>query len=140
MFFYQPILKGEMKKILLVEDDSLTSESYLDQLANENFEIAFVRTGEEALQELVSFKPDLMLLDIMLAGKMNGFDVLEQMRQNLEIKQTPVIVMTNLDGQDKTAAEYNAVACYVKVKTDFTTIRQKIYEILGITGGQDTSN
>lgn len=121
-----------MKKILLVEDDSMTSESYLDQLAEEDFEIVFVRTGEEALQELTSFRPDLVLLDIMLAGKMNGFDVLKQMRQDANLAQMPVIVMTNLDDQEKTAKEYQAVACYVKAQTNFETIRQKIYEVLKI--------
>jgi len=126
------LLKGDMKKILLVEDDSLTSESYLDQLSSDNFEISFLRSGEEVIAEALSFKPDLMLLDIMLAGKMNGFDVLDELRSKDELKDLPVIVLTNLDDQQKTADSYQAAGCYVKAETDFETIRTKIYEVLGV--------
>ncbi len=98
-----------MKRILIVEDDAEFQEIYKNKLAEEGFEVSNAYVGKQALEMLKGQKPDVILLDIILPGGMNGFDVLEQIKRNENLKSIPVIVLTNLDGEAKTAMEVGAV-------------------------------
>lgn len=83
------------KKILLVEDDTTLAEVYLQRLELEGFEVSHAADGEEALAKAVSFKPDLILLDVMMP-KMSGFDVLDILRQTPETRNVHIIMLTAL--------------------------------------------
>ncbi|MDQ5950763.1 MAG: hypothetical protein QG639_39 [Patescibacteria group bacterium] len=118
-----------MKKLLLIEDDQFSAQSLAEQLA-EFYEVIVSRVGEEGFQDIVSMLPDVILLDIMLPGKMNGFDVLREVKQNSATLNIPVIMLTNLDNQEKAAQEGGAVACFVKANTTFDQIHQTIEKAL----------
>ncbi|MDQ5885511.1 MAG: two-component system, OmpR family, phosphate regulon response regulator PhoB, partial [Patescibacteria group bacterium] len=62
------------KKILMVEDDEGLAAVYVARLQAEGFNVHRVANGEEALAAAISFKPDLILLDVMMP-KVSGFDV-----------------------------------------------------------------
>lgn len=124
-----------MKKLLLIEDDQYSAQSLAEQL-REYYEVTVSRLGEQGFQEVVKSVPDVILLDIMLAGKMNGFDVLREVKQHSTTKDIPVIMLTNLDNQEKAAVESGAVACFVKANTTFDQIHQAIETALS---GQATS-
>ncbi len=83
-----------MKKILFVEDDALITRVYAQKLAEANFELALAADGLEATKRLLEFKPDLVVLDLLMP-KFNGPDVLRFMRRHPELKSTRVIVFTN---------------------------------------------
>lgn len=85
----------ESKKILLVDDDLTLLEMYEDRLKAEGFEIIQATNGEEALARLRENKPALVILDIMMP-KVNGFDVLKNIRSDNDFKDTPVIILTAL--------------------------------------------
>jgi len=82
-------------KILIVEDkqDSIDLISYF--LKPQKYEIEVAMNGEEAIEKIAQFPPDLILLDIMLP-KMNGFEVCERVKKNPKTRFIPVIMITAL--------------------------------------------
>ena len=82
------------KKILLADDDALVSRIYREKLVEEGFEVAVAEDGVVAMRRLLEFKPDLLVLDLLMP-KLTGADVLKFMRQHPELKSTRVIVFSN---------------------------------------------
>lgn len=91
-----------MSKILIVEDDSLILRLYEKAFSFEKYEVATAADGAEALTKVKSFKPDLILLDIMMP-KVNGLEVLKKLKADSATKKIPVVILTNLS--DKKDAE-----------------------------------
>ncbi|OGK11924.1 hypothetical protein A2954_06520 [Candidatus Roizmanbacteria bacterium RIFCSPLOWO2_01_FULL_37_12] len=104
-------------KILLVEDDKVLAQMYQDKLSVQGFDVIGVDTGKKALTILKSYTPDIILLDIMLPGGMNGFDVLQILKKDEKLKKIPVIVLTNLDSEKNTALDLGATAYIIKSDT-----------------------
>lgn len=122
----------EGKVILLVDDDLTLREMYEERLKAEGYEIIQATNGEEALQKAKESKPNIILLDIMMP-KINGFDVLKQLKADAEMKDTPVIILTaliqdvdRLQGQKLGAADY-----IVKSETMPGEVIEKIKKALG---------
>lgn len=90
----------DKKKILLVEDDSFLISMYTTKFELENFEVVAAEDGEKGLGLAVKEKPDIILLDILLP-KMNGFEVLKELKNNKETSQIPVILLTNLSQKNE---------------------------------------
>ena len=67
------------QKILIVDDDNNIAELIALYLTKECFETKIVNDGEEALKEFVSFRPDLIILDLMLPG-IDGYQVCREIR------------------------------------------------------------
>jgi DNA-binding response OmpR family regulator len=82
-------------KILIVEDDKFLRLLLERKLKNENFEVVVAEDGEEALEKIVTEKPDLILLDIILPKK-SGFAVLEEINKDENLKRIPVFIISNL--------------------------------------------
>lgn len=104
----------KMAKILLIEDNNYTSKLYKEKLQQEGYDVEVVKTGEQGMIAAKEVKPDLILLDIMLPGGVNGFDVLENLRKQEDLKTLPVIVLTNLDTEEKVAKEIGVSEYIVK--------------------------
>jgi DNA-binding response OmpR family regulator len=93
------------KRILLVEDDDALANVYLMRLKAEGFEIKRVGDGEDALAMAIEYKPQLVLLDVMMP-KVNGFDVLDILRNTPETSNLKIIVLTALSQEsDKQRAK-----------------------------------
>ena len=93
------------KKILLVEDDAALANVYKTRLEMEGFDVRHVDNGEDALTNAIEFRPDLIVLDVMMP-KINGFDVLDLLRNTPETMGMRVIMMTALSqAKDKERAE-----------------------------------
>lgn len=71
----------DQKRILIVEDDEGISQLLTDNLTIDGFNVRWAPTAHDALVESQSFRPDLVLLDIMLAGQPRGFDLCAVLRQ-----------------------------------------------------------
>jgi CheY-like chemotaxis protein len=82
-----------MSRILLVDDNEALISLYTRMLAGEGHIIKSVLSGRECLEELSIFKPDLILLDIMMEP-MDGWEVLEKIRNNPATHDMPVIVLS----------------------------------------------
>lgn len=119
-----------MPTILLIEDDSLLQGLYKGKLEDEGFGVVVAGDGKGGLALVRSRRFDLILLDIMLPGGINGFDVLETLKKDPVFSQIPVIVLTNLDSEEKVAREIGAVAYFKKTKVTPAKIIEKIKDIL----------
>jgi DNA-binding response OmpR family regulator len=93
------------KKILLVEDDAALATVYKTRLEMEGFDVRHVDNGEKALSNALEYRPDLIVLDVMMP-KIDGFDVLDIIRQTPETTSMRVIMLTALSqAKDKERAE-----------------------------------
>jgi len=86
------------KKILIVEDDLFIRELYQKQLSMAGYEVDTAVDGLEGREKILGSQHNLILLDIMLP-KMNGLDLLKNLKDDPTVKETPVIILSNL-GQD----------------------------------------
>jgi len=78
-----------MKKILIVDDEEAIRDLYRMELEDAGYQVKTAASGEEALKAVVSFSPDLVVLDIKMPG-MSGLDVLGKIRETW--KALPVIL------------------------------------------------
>ena len=104
---------NKAKKILLVEDDDALANVYLSRLEIEGFDVKRVANGEDALACAIEFKPDLVLLDVMMP-KVSGFEVLDIMRNTPQTAELKVIVLTALSQEsDRKRAESLGASDYL---------------------------
>lgn len=119
------------KKILVIEDEHQLQEVYKDKLTSEGFQVIQAFTGAQGF-DMVKDKPDLIILDIILPDGVNGFDVLEKIKKNPVSSKIPVLVLTNLEGEEKTALEIGADDYIIKTNTSLDKLLTKIKLILKI--------
>ena len=122
------------KKILLVEDDNALAEVYRSRLELEGFDVQRVANGEIALSTAQEFRPDLIVLDAMMP-KINGFDVLDILRNTPELVNVKVVMLTALSQlKDKERAkELGADDYLVKSQVVISDVVDRIKHHLGIT-------
>jgi DNA-binding response OmpR family regulator len=108
-----------MKKILIIEDDSFLSEMYLSKFNQSNFQAEVAADGKEGLNKVKSFRPDLILLDIVLP-KMDGFEVLKEIKNDSELKKIPVVLLTNLGQKSEVEKGLSLGAEEYIIKAHFT--------------------
>jgi len=85
-----------MPKIMLVEDDHIMRSLLQTLLEMEGFDVVFGAGNAEALlQDIRAEKPALVVMDVHLAGGVNGIDLLDSIRQDPDLQQPPHIVMTS---------------------------------------------
>ena len=88
-------------KILVVDDDANYAELLVDCFTGLGFQVVYASSGEKALRQVVEFKPDLILLDIIMP-EMDGFKVCQRIRELPEGASTIVIMLTSMGGvEDK---------------------------------------
>lgn len=83
-----------MKKILIVEDDQIVANIYRNKFAVEGYQVDIARDGEIGLEKVRSFGPDAVVLDLMLP-RLNGVEVMKQIRAQTDLQHLPVIVFSN---------------------------------------------
>lgn len=83
-----------MKHILIIEDDAVVANVYRNKLAIEGYTTEVAASGEAGLKTLPTFKPQLILLDLMLPG-ISGVEVIREIRSQPDFAKTPIIVFSN---------------------------------------------
>lgn len=123
------------KTILLVEDDQILVKMYTRKFEKEGFKVLSAFDGQEGLTALQSAtpKPNIILLDVMLP-KLNGFQLLEKIKQDPSVKEIPIILLTNLGGaqEDRERGKALGAVDYL-VKSDMTPT-QIVEKVKAITG------
>lgn len=116
-----------MKTILLVEDEPTLQKTLSLALTQEGYEVKSALDGELGLRLAREAKPDIILLDLILP-KMDGFEVLDELKKNDETKDIPVIVLTNLEStQDiEKALSLGASNYLVKANYDLKDVVEKV--------------
>lgn len=114
-------------RVLTVEDDPLLRNLLSIRLARSKFPFEFSSDGEQALIAAQQFKPDVIVLDLMLPRK-SGFEVLDELKSDPQLAHIPVVVFSNRDSQDdkQRAMDSGASAFYVKATTDLSDLMEHI--------------
>lgn len=118
-------------KILVVEDDIQLVDMYRRKFELEGFTIETAEDGEVALTKIKSFKPDLVLLDIMMPKK-SGLEVLQDLRKDPNTKDQIVVMLTNLGSEGTAEKIFMLGATDYIVKADYTPLEvcNRVKEIL----------
>ena len=120
-------------KILLVEDDQALAAAYQTRLEAEGFDIYHCSDGEAALSDTIKYRPDLILLDVMMP-KISGFDVLDILHNTPETGGIKVVMITALsqDSDVERAKSLGADDYLVKSQVVIADVVQCIKYHLGL--------
>ena len=118
-------------KVFAIEDDPLLRNLLSIRMDKSDFPYEFSVDGKDVLPAMKNFNPDVIILDLMLPGR-SGFEVLEEIKSDSQLKDTPVIVLSNKDGVDdrRKAKELGANSFYVKAMTDLAELVETIEELV----------
>lgn len=108
----------QQRSILLVEDDEFLAELYATKLALEGFSVHVAGDGRRGLKLAGERHPDLVLLDIILP-KLDGFEVLRELKSNPQTKPVPVILLTNLSQRSEVQKGLDLGAVDYLIKAHF---------------------
>lgn len=108
-----------MKKILFVEDESVLQKTFGEVLTKRGYKVVSALDGEIGLRLAKTELPDLILLDLVLP-KLNGFEVLKELKDDTETRAIPVIILTNLEGVNDVDKAIGLGATTYLVKTNYS--------------------
>jgi putative two-component system response regulator len=123
------------KKILIIEDDAAIVDSIKALLKNE-YDVDSAQNGNVGLEKVASFKPDLIILDLMMPEK-DGFDVCKKLKADEALKSIPVIALssfTELYGMSFTGDDTKSMLpseIYLSKPLDPPTLLREIKEHIG---------
>ena len=121
-----------MEKVLVVENDELLRKAYTLRLKKDGFEVEVVRNGAEGLRKFKSFKPDVVLIEILIAKK-NGFKFMKEARDHLKKNkhEVKIVIMSNLEQEPdiKEAFKLGADDYLVKTEVDIRKISTRLRKL-----------
>ena len=126
--------KNSGKKILIIEDELPMLKALSDKFGREGFSILEAKNGEEGLATALEAKPDLIILDLFMPV-MDGKEMMEKLRKDEWGKKVPIIILTNLNPDDKTLNEIMASGpsyYFVKSKWKLEDLTEKVKKELGV--------
>jgi len=119
-------------KILLIEDELYLLKIYGNKLKRSGFDVSIATTGDEGLHKVMTDRPDLILLDLILPGGKDGFQILEEIKKNPSTKKIPVIILSNLGQKSDIERGMTLGAADYLVKADISlpSVVEKIKKYL----------
>ena len=116
--------------VLIVEDDRFLLKILLMKFGTEGFAVRGAADGEDGLRQMTAEPPDLVVLDLILP-KMNGFEVLAEMKTHAQTKGIPVIVLSNLGQEEdiKRVLDLGALEFLVKSNLSIMEVVSKVKEV-----------
>jgi len=120
-----------MDKILLVEDDEMLHKMYTQKFTQEGFEVIAAFNGAEGLKKAIEEKPQAILMDIIMP-KMDGFVSLKKIKQNAQLVNIPIIMLTNLGQEEdiKKGRELGADDYFIKANHTPAEVVAKVKSLL----------
>src|SRR4030066_279097 len=120
-----------VSKILIIDDDPAIRELYETGFKQIGFDAQVAVNGEDALTKTLEFKPDILLLDIMMP-EIHGLHVLDIIKATPEAKDMKVVVFTALSDDEarKKAEEFGAGGCIVKSQMTMAEVINYIQDML----------
>lgn len=119
------------KRVLVADDDENIRELILVTLEDEGFEVFSAKDGNEAVAKAKQVKPDLVILDVMMPGKV-GYQVCEEIRKDPATKKAYVIFLSARGTSVAETAGKDSGGDEFMVKPfDPKTLREKVKQILG---------
>jgi len=119
------------KNILIVEDEEFLQQALKDNLQAEGYVVDSASDGQEAMDRIGKNVPDIILLDLLMPKK-DGFFVLEEVKKNPEWKLIPIVVLSNLGGDEeiKKAMAMGAKDYFVKSQHPIEEVIEKVKEYI----------
>lgn len=116
-------------KLLIVEDEEALSKVMKEKFEREGMTVETVNDGGKAFEVASRFKPDFILLDIILPHK-DGLEILAELKADVDLKNVPVIILSNIvdDDRMKNALKIGAVDYIMKVQHPINEIVEKVKE------------
>ncbi len=127
-------MEAKKYKVVLVEDEKMLADMYATKFSMEGFETSKAYDGAAGLALAKRVKPDIILLDVIMP-KLDGFAVLKELKDDVNVKDIPVILLTNL-GQDediKKGKQLGAADYFVKANHTPAEVVTKIRQVLKIS-------
>ena len=120
-----------MKTIIFIEDEAALQRSLGETLRKEGYAVINALDGEIGLKLAKEKKADLILLDLILP-KLDGFEVLKELKINPETSNIPVIILTNLERTEDVdkALALGAKTYLVKANYNLAEVIEKVNQAL----------
>jgi DNA-binding response OmpR family regulator len=119
------------KRVLVIDDEPEIVEILKFRLANWGYEPISATTGPEGIKLTIEEIPDAILLDVMMPG-MNGFEVLQKLKENNKTKDIPVIMITVAAARaDIEKGIKNGASFYLTKPYEATELLEKLRAALG---------
>lgn len=112
-------ISNGVKNILLAEDDPFLINIYTNKLKSTGFEVEVAEAGGEVLRKLKEKKFDLLLLDIVLPG-ISGWEILEKIRENENLKNLKILIISNLGQRSEVEKGLKLGAANYLIKAHYT--------------------
>jgi PleD family two-component response regulator len=123
--------KKTPKKILIIEDESMLQEALLDRLGDEGYIVRGSDDANMAFRMIQEDRPDIILTDLVLPD-VDGFEILRRLKENEELRDIPVLVLSNL-GETKDvdlALSLGAEDFLIKSNHSLKEVTERVKEIL----------
>lgn len=128
-----PTVPSNGYKVLIAEDEPVLRDSLVTTFKNAGFEVSAAADGEQAIQIGPTFKPNIILLDIYMP-KYDGLTVLNQYKQDPNLRSIPILMLTNDASSSKMlAAQQQGSAGYlIKSNTELSEVVSRVKQTLNI--------
>ncbi len=119
-----------MAKIILIEDSKTLAQALKPALELKGHTVLWVNDGRGALIEIKKFKPDIILLDLMLPH-VSGFEICQAVKSDMALMKTPVIIMSTLTSQeDKERAQNAGADHFISKPYDLKQTLEEIFKFI----------
>ncbi len=124
-------MKSKLSTILLVEDDIFLITLYSTKFSSEGYQVFVAENAKQALKDLETLKPSLIILDIMLPDE-DGIELLKKIKREKETASIPTVILSNLSNPSyrEQALIYGAEDFWIKMHFDPSEIVAKANAIL----------
>ena len=118
-------------KIAIIEDDVAISGMYTAKLAASGYDIKVAENGKVGLELIASFKPDIVLLDLMMPV-MNGLEVLQKLKDEPELTRAKIVVLSNMGDTETTAkiAGFKVDDRIIKAELTPSQVEERVKKVL----------
>lgn len=124
------------QRVLLVEDDATIGQMYVHKFEQVDFDVDYQQDAAGALERLKSHMFDVMLIDILLP-KMNGLQLIKEIRKDARFAKVPIVIITNLlpaelQLKQEVMKSLGVSALYVKAQISPTELANQIKALLAL--------
>ncbi len=98
----------ENTKILIVDDDLDLTKALKVTLESENYSVVTASDRTEGMEKIKAERPDLVILDVMMATWEDGFEMARELKKNSQFKNIPILMLTGVKG--KTGIDFKSTA------------------------------
>ncbi len=114
-------------KILIAEDEEVLAKVMKEKLEKAGFDVLVVSDGDQVVPAVERLRPEIVVLDLMLP-KRTGFEILKELKLNVELKTIPVMVLSNLEQDEdiKKVLSLGAIDYLVKTQHPVNEVVERI--------------